>query len=71
MKLKPCPFCGGVDIGIEQQYERHLVLRKREFKPSTLSEEHQVFCRTCGCGTGLRFYLEDAFDAWNRRANNG
>lgn len=67
-ELKPCPFCGDKDIGMEKRSEEEYVLRDGAFKRSTVSERYQIKCRNCPCGTYFAFYVEDAIDAWNRRA---
>ena len=66
-ELKPCPFCGGRDIGLNIRKEEHHVMRNGAFKISTLSERFQIICRNCPCGTYYSFYAEDAIEAWNKR----
>lgn len=71
MELKPCPFCGSHDIGINKREETEFVFRKGEKKVSTVSERWQIKCRNCPCGTYYGFYEEDVIEAWNRRIDNG
>ena len=63
MTLKPCPFCGDLDILIE---------RKEGY------DDIRVFCLNCGCSTkwhswpvkgGTEISIERAIESWNRRAN--
>ena len=70
-ELKPCPFCGGTDIGMNKRTEDHFVRRSGEFKMQTKSERYQIKCRECPCETYYGFYLEDVIEAWNRRAEDG
>lgn len=58
IKLKPCPFCGGKAM-IDSDY-----IFKNSWK---------VFCRNCGCGTGIYDGKtpQRAAEAWNRRVDNG
>ena len=53
--LKPCPFCGGRNIDIRQ-----------EFYCSTW----EAVCEDCGT-TIYRNSMTEASAAWNRRAKNG
>ena len=58
-KLKPCPFCGAEPI-VTGQY-------------NMAAEWYQCSCPKCHIsqtGNGYRSRLE-AFDAWNRRTNDG
>ena len=66
MTFKPCPFCGQLDILIEQ--------KKEDGRTSV-----RAFCLNCGCGTawikellkGDTYQaLEWAVKAWNRRAKD-
>jgi len=67
-QLKPCPFCGGEAVGYEDNYGKYL-----------------VGCPECGAMIGIKLEcgevlkdgwkatfntIEEAFDAWNRRADN-
>lgn len=54
-ELKPCPFCGCKDIGIET-IEKY--------------ENHYLYCKHCNIEQPLYNSLEEAIDAWNRRTNN-
>lgn len=68
-ELKPCPFCGSRDIGMNRRTEEHHVCEDGKFRRSTLSERWQIKCENCPCGTYYSFYLEDAVNAWNKRAS--
>lgn len=55
-KLKPCPFCGGE--GCIQEHRFH-----------GYANTYGVVCLDCCCETKQFFEtLEDAIEAWNRRA---
>ena len=69
-ELKPCPFCGGEDIGLNKRTKENFVFCNGEFKRQTRSERYQIKCRSCPCGTYFAFYPEDAIEAWNRRVEN-
>lgn len=71
MELKPCPFCGGKDIGMRRKCEEQFVKKNSEWKRITLSERFQIHCRNCPCETYYGFYIEDVIEAWNRREYNG
>lgn len=58
-ELKPCPFCGGK------------AKSRVDYKKETETYEWIVECIICSARTGFRKELEDAVEAWNRRANNG
>lgn len=57
-KLKPCPFCGGMNLTI-QKYA-HLCGQDR----------FRIFCE-CGCSMDAGFWIHrnQAVEAWNRRAS--
>ena len=55
-ELKPCPFCGGIDIRL------NYVLSRARFK---------VMCENCKCTTNQFLDKNDAIEAWNRRADDG
>ena len=69
-ELKPCPFCGGENIGVNRKAKEHFVWENGAFKRQTVSERFQIKCESCPCGTYFAFYLEDAINAWNRRVDN-
>ncbi len=57
MKLKRCPFCGGVPI---------------EVVDDETEEKYGVKCFSCGgCIYPEKDTLDDAIEAWNRRASDG
>lgn len=69
MKLKPCPFCGGTNIGWTCY----------EFPPAGFTDyrmvcgtkmEHGRYIDGCGATTGSCLSLEDAKFVWNRRLFN-
>ena len=57
--LKPCPFCGGEDIGISRTYIDPI-------SPDSPPDEVYVGCSSCGIG-----YIEEsekeAIELWNNR----
>jgi len=68
-EMKPCPFCGGKEISInERKTTRFGVNKNYEKVISTITTEFQVHCRNCACGTYYALYESDAIEAWNRRA---
>ena len=52
--LKPCPFCGGEDIAIG--------------KLEILCIKYFIWCKTCEACSSSFLSLDDAINAWNRRA---
>lgn len=64
IKLKPCPFCGGV---AELIIDKQIVLR-------SLERCATVRCTKCGCRTdsylleSMHDKCERVINAWNRRA---
>lgn len=70
-ELKTCPLCGGSNIQMERKTtERHRI-ENGKFRRMTLSERYKISCGSCLAETAFAFYLEDAINAWNRRAENG
>ena len=60
IKLKLCPFCGGVaKFVLGEQY-------REEFKQSN----DWIQCSSCGVETPYFDTPEEAAEAWNRRAEN-
>lgn len=64
MELKPCPFCGGaVTIYYSSATNGYFFMHKEKdsscilLTPSTICGKHKC--------------LKDAYDAWNRRADDG
>lgn len=71
-ELKPCPFCGGkakiyvcdgngsffADIGTKMFYGREMT-------------HCLVMCHRCRIRTGAYLTRRGAFNAWNRRVDNG
>ncbi len=55
IKLEPCPFCGG-----EADTNELMTQPKRQYYLS---------CMSVGCGAEgpMRYSLEEAVEAWNRR----
>jgi len=62
-KLKPCPFCGGEDIGISRIYIDPL---SDPLSSGRLPDEVYVGCISCGIGF-TEETEEEAIKAWNRR----
>ena len=58
-KLKPCPFCGGEDIGIRTRYIK-------ETDGFMDEEETRCGCESCNAGVTEETRAE-AIEAWNRR----
>ena len=54
-ELKLCPFCGGGAQAVVDDETEELLL---------------IQCVDCKAATGEFEYLEDAKNAWNRRADN-
>lgn len=54
--LKPCPFCGGVDVKV------HI--------PYFTDDCYMVQCYGCNCNTAIYMTVNQAIEAWNRRAEN-
>lgn len=54
--LKPCPFCGGVDVKV------HI--------PYSTDDCYMVQCYGCNCNTAIYMTVNQAIEAWNRRAEN-
>ena len=52
-KLKPCPFCGSIDVE-EKQYG---------------DNEFWVSCADCGARIPEYEDYDEAIEAWNRRTN--
>ena len=67
MKIKNCPFCGSDNV-VKEHSERERV--SLNGGATTMSFRYQVACRACGCQTGFRHKLEEAFEAWNRRCEH-
>ena len=55
-KLKPCPFCGSVDVKVHNPY--------------FTDNYYMVQCYGCNCNTALYKTVNQAVEAWNRRAEN-
>ena len=63
-KLRECPFCGG-------NAEEAFLKRKKLFASMCLPyNTHYVYilCKTCGATSKLCWTVENAIEAWNRRA---
>lgn len=57
MNLKPCPFCGGEAIRLidfDDEYERLYL--------------ESIHCRSCHARVAWQETVEEAAEAWNRRA---
>ena len=64
MGIKPCPFCGG-------NAEEVFLKRKKLFASMRFPyNTHYVYirCKTCGATGKLCWTVENAIEAWNRRA---
>ena len=64
-ELKPCPFCGGVNVevlnALEEQPEMELV--------GMTKDSWNVLCHDCLALGGTRRTAGEAAEAWNRRAD--
>ena len=60
MRLKPCPFCGGVAT-IERRVSKYT---------GKMYTYHVVICQECHASTGWHGTKGKAREAWNRRAND-
>lgn len=69
--LKPCPFCGGMDIEMIRKTEERHAAENGKFRRKTLSERYKISCGSCLGETAFAFYLEDAISDWNRRCTDG
>lgn len=59
-ELKPCPFCGGEEVGFDE------IVYMR-------SVENCIICTGCGIVFTVEWVdpnLDDLADKWNRRAND-
>lgn len=54
--LKPCPFCGSVDVKV------HI--------PYFTDDCYMVQCYGCNCNTAIYMTADQAAGAWNRRNKN-
>lgn len=66
-ELKQCPFCGG-------DAEKRYIKRKKLFVSMRFPyNTHYVYvkCKVCGATSRVYVTIENAIEAWNRRAENG
>ena len=66
-ELKRCPFCGG-------DAEKGYIKRKKLFASMGFPyNTHYVYvkCKVCGATSRVYVAIENAIEAWNRRAENG
>ena len=61
MKLKPCPFCGGKAILIDNSY----------FSFGSYSKEFWAKCSKCFASIEEMKSKRGAINRWNRRMNGG
>lgn len=61
--LKPCPFCGG------EAERAHL--RKRWHSALGWYRPVYIRCKVCGATSPVKITVENAREAWNRRAEHG
>ena len=59
-ELKPCPFCGGK--AREKVYITGTWMKRKWF---------YVECSVCSAKVSLSSVKEEAYEAWNRRAEDG
>lgn len=65
-ELKPCPFCGG---DAEKRYiKRNKLFAYMRFPYNT--RYVYVCCKVCGATSIVCVSVENAIEAWNRRADN-
>ena len=55
VELKPCPFCGSVDVKV------HI--------PYFMDDCYMVKCCGCNCSTAIYKTVNQAIKAWNRRCD--
>nr|DAP58851.1 MAG TPA: restriction alleviation protein [Caudoviricetes sp.] len=74
IKLKPCPFCGGIKIFVGSVAEIEYMDETNENYVLD-SGVFQVVCDYnsggCGASSGCCLSKDVAIAAWNRRADNG
>ena len=58
-ELKPCPFCGGKDVGLMNRFPRFHDERTTTY----------TVCYTCGGRSVCSESARDAIEAWNRRSD--
>lgn len=58
-ELKPCPFCGGNNVGVWH-----------EFWYVAERDDYAVQCYDCHFGLSIKHTEKEAIEAWNRRAND-
>ena len=70
-ELKPRPFCGGQNIGLDSCKG----LGECENFEACRSEYYTLVCdwNKGGCGASSGYYptMKEAIEAWNRRVDNG
>lgn len=72
-ELKPCPFCGGVNLTADNvaKIEYHDTFHQDYERDSKCYEVCCNFNRGgCGASSGIRKSLDEAINAWNRRVND-
>lgn len=55
-ELKPCPFCGGTNVVVDEFWERY-------------DEPYFIACNECGASGPYTHKKEEAIELWNRRVN--
>ena len=72
-ELKPCPFCGKTNlfVGTEEEIE----LQDEEDENYRVNSHTYCVCCDmhkggCGASSGFRFTVDEAIEAWNRRADD-
>ena len=61
-ELKPCPFCGG------EAEKAHL--RKRWHRALGIYCPIYIRCKVCSATSPVKYTVENAREAWNRRAED-
>lgn len=63
-ELKPCPFCGGVNIILSYDPEGKIDTEGRQWSWTAV-------CGKCCSTSGLTHSRDAAIESWNRRVDDG
>ena len=69
--MKPCPFCGSIDVQIVQSRISNMILEKernpKHMSLSCYSSMYSGFCECCGALGPAKPYKNEAKELWNKR----